>query len=110
MTKPSAVFSYIWQYEIDPARRQEFLDAYKPGGDWTRLFARHPGWLGTRLLQDVNDPGRFVTVDVWQSKQDRDAFREQNASDFDALDDACEAFTVKETFLGDFAEVGEDES
>jgi heme-degrading monooxygenase HmoA len=98
----SKQFTYIWEYTIDPERRAEFLSAYKPDGDWARLMSRHPGYLGTKLLRDVDEDNRFLTVDYWTSMSDRDEFREKYASEFDQLDRACEQYTVAETFIGDF--------
>jgi len=95
-------FAYIWQYSIDPAYREAFLAAYRPGGDWTRLMSRYEGYVATQLLGDVDDGTRFVTVDYWTSKAARDAFRTEARAEFEALDRRCEAFTVAETFLGDF--------
>jgi len=99
-------FSYIWEYTVEPTRKSEFLDAYRTDGDWARLMSRHPGYLGTKLLEDVDNDIRFVTVDYWTSKSDRDAFREQFKVEFDRLDHDCEEFTLSETFLGDFLILG----
>jgi hypothetical protein len=101
----SARFVYVWQYRIDPIRREEFLAAYAPGGDWGRLFSPDPAYLGTRLLRDADDDCRYLTIDYWKSRADRDAFRARHASEFDALDRRCEAFTSEETLLGDFDEI-----
>lgn len=98
----SKQFSYIWEYTVDPARQAEFLSAYKRDGTWAQLMSRHPGYLGTKLLQDVETDNRFVTVDYWASKSHRDAFREEFSSEFDQLDRECEQFTVREMFVGDF--------
>lgn len=100
-------FAYIWQYAIDPTRRAAFLKAYKPGGEWAQLFSRDPSYMGTVLLQDAKDVNRYVTIDYWKSKADRDAFRERYSVEFDSVDNRCEAFTTKEQFLGDFLEMGE---
>ena len=96
-------FSYIWEYTVDPDRRSEFLGAYNPVGDWAKLMSRHPGYLGTKLLEDVENNNRFVTIDYWVSQSDRDAFREQFKDEFDRLDRDCEEYTTSETFLGDFS-------
>jgi heme-degrading monooxygenase HmoA len=98
-------FTYIWQYTIEPERRSAFLAAYKPGGEWTELFARDPSYIETKLLQDLDDSDRYITVDIWKSKASRDAFRERYSSEFEALDRKCEAFTKQESFLGDCTEV-----
>jgi len=98
-------FIYIWQYTIAPRHRAEFLAAYRPGGDWTELFARDAAYIETQLLQDVDDSNRFITIDIWKSKADRDAFREQYCQEFEDLDRKCEAFTQQESFLGDYLEI-----
>jgi len=103
---PTERFAYIWQYTVDPAHREDFLAAYRPGGDWTRLMSRYDGYIGTQLLGDIDDGARFVTVDYWASKAARDAFRTKSRKEFGELDRRCEAFTIAETFLGDFSEVG----
>ena len=98
-------FAYIWQYTIDPAFREPFLAAYQPNGEWARLFARDPSYLVTVLLQDDADENRYVTIDYWKSKADRDSFRQRYSVEFADLDERCEAFTKNEQFLGDFLEL-----
>ena len=101
-------FTYVWTYRVDPQRRREFLAAYGPGGDWVQLFSRDESYLGTTLLQDVNDENRYATLDHWNSRADRDAFRRRYAAEFRALDERCEAWTTEELFVGDFARAGDE--
>lgn len=96
------MFCYVWEYRVAPARRDDFIAAYGPDGDWVKLFARDPAWLGTELGADLDDPLRFVTLDRWASRAACLAFRERYRAEFDAIDRACEAFTVDERHLGDF--------
>lgn len=100
-------FAYIWQYTIKPTSRPAFLDAYQPKGEWSQLFSRDPSYIKTVLLRDDEDENRYVTIDYWKSKDDRDSFREQYLAEFESLDEKCEAFTDAEQFLGDFLEIGE---
>lgn len=100
-------FAYIWRYTINPDRRSAFLAAYDPGGEWTRLFSRDPSYIGTVLLHDAENENRYVTVDFWKSRADRDSFRERYSAEFESLDSRCEAFTEDEQFLGDYVEVVE---
>ena len=100
-------FAYVWRYTIDPARRSAFLAAYKPGGEWAQLFSHDPAYLETILFQDVESEDRYVTIDFWKSKADRDSFRERYPVEFDGLDSRCGAFTKSEQFLGDYLEVAE---
>lgn len=97
-------FAYIWQYQIEPSRRSEFLAAYGPGGDWVELFSRDPAYLETKLLRDVANENRYLTIDFWKSKADRDSFGARYSDEFDELDGRCEVFTQQEEFLGDYIE------
>ena len=98
----SARFTYIWRYTIRPERREAFLAAYRSAGDWARLFSRDPNYLGTDLLRNSSDPNEYLTIDYWTSASARDAFREQYAEDFAALDRECEDYTLDEALIGDF--------
>ena len=100
-------FAYIWRYTIEPSRRQAFLAAYKPSGEWAQLFSLDPTYIETVLLQDDEDENRYVTSDYWKSKANRDSFRERYSVEFNSLDSKCEAFTKKEQFFGDFLEIVE---
>jgi heme-degrading monooxygenase HmoA len=102
---PSGRFIYIWQYEIEPARRSDFLAAYNPGGHWAQLFSLEPSYIETVLLQDIEDANRFMTIDYWRSRSDRDAFRERYSIEFADLDSRCESLTREEKFIGDYTEM-----
>jgi hypothetical protein len=95
---------------IEPRCRPAFLAAYKPSGEWAQLFSLDPSYIETILLQDDEDEDRYVTIDYWKSKADRDSFRQRYSVEFDSLDNRCEAFTREEQFLGDLIEIVETRS
>ena len=95
-------FAYVWQYVINPTRRDKFLAAYGSDGAWVQLFSRDSNYLGTVLLCDADSENRFVTIDYWSSRDARDHFRKVHAADFSSLDQSCAAYTVTEEFMGDF--------
>ena len=99
-------FAYIWRYTINPDCRSEFFAAYNPSGEWAQLFSRDPAYQETVFLSDDRHENRFVTIDFWNSKADRDAFQKKYSAEFAALDDKCETFTTDEENLGDFLEIG----
>lgn len=101
-----AGFVYIWQYEVDPKCRQAFVKAYRANGDWAQLFARDPAYLHTELLESSDRSDVFITIDYWRSRAARDRFRQEYAKEFNKLDAACEEFTVREEFVGDFGRYG----
>ena len=98
-------FVYVWTYSVNPEFREQFLEAYRPGGTWAALFSKDPAYLGTALFEDTKIRNRFMTIDYWTSKKDRDAFHSSFQKEFETLDQACETFTLDEQLLGDFNSV-----
>ena len=98
----ATTFAYLWEYVVRDDQVDEFRLIYGPRGKWVELFSRSNGYVRTELHRDTNNPSRFLTIDYWASKEARDRFREQFASEFTALDETCEALTVEERFVGDF--------
>jgi quinol monooxygenase YgiN len=97
------VYCYVWEYEVREEHLQAFERVYGPGGEWVRLFRRDPEYLRTDLLRSNDAPARFITVDVWTSRESCLAFRDQFTDEFEALDRACEVMTRRETHIGDFS-------
>jgi len=96
------VFVYVWEYFVKAEKKSDFERIYGMNGDWTKLFSRDAGYLGTELHQDISNNQRYLTLDYWISKNARDNFREKFAVEFEKLDKQCESLTEKEIFLGDF--------
>ncbi len=95
-------FVYIWEYLVKEAYLSEFEKAYGPEGDWVQLFKKASGYLSTDLHQDDSNRLRFLTVDSWETKKDRDDFLNKYSKEFEILDTHCEGFTEREIWLGDF--------
>ena len=98
-------FVYVWQYEVRPDTVEEFERVYGPGGEWTELFERAQGYLRTELHRDVDEPLRYITFDYWESRDDRDAFRQTFSNEFDELEVGSEELIETESFIGDFEAV-----
>ncbi|MEJ2607138.1 MAG: antibiotic biosynthesis monooxygenase [Anaerolineales bacterium] len=62
----------IWQFVVREECRGQFELAYGPGGAWSKLFSDSPGFRGTALLRDEDDPKRYLTVDMWDSVGQRE--------------------------------------
>ena len=60
------------------------------------------GYRGTDLAQDLSDPGRFFTLDSWDSEAAFEAFEREHAREYSALDRRCEALCAQESFVGRF--------
>jgi heme-degrading monooxygenase HmoA len=98
-------YVYMWEFRVRPERLDEFLRVYGSEGEWARLFGRGDGYLRTDLLQDREDPHRFVTIDSWRSAECWSAFHSCFAAEFAVLDARCEALTLEERSIGVFRPV-----
>ena len=59
-------------------------------------------YLGTELLKDAYVPGRYVTIDRWQSEEAFRAFRAQHDPDYESIDRDCDSLTAAESRIGAF--------
>jgi heme-degrading monooxygenase HmoA len=100
-------FVCIWSYRIRSEASRRFEEVYGPSGDWARLFARTPGYLGTRLYRDMDDASRYLTVDAWRTGADFDAFRRDHGGEYELLDQWSAALSLEEDRLGCFGPVAE---
>lgn len=90
----------FYRYRVHAAQVRAFEHAYGPAGPWAKLFARHAGYVRTRLFRHKDEPGIYVTVDVWRSKADFDAFRKLHADDYRRLDKQLALLKLEEHLLG----------
>jgi len=92
----------VWQFRPTPGREADFARVYGPNGVWVSFFRKGAGYRETELLQDVEDGGRFLTLDRWDSEDDFVAFERAHAVEYAAIDRECEALCSEERFLGRF--------
>ncbi|GMV31499.1 MAG: hypothetical protein AMXMBFR59_36240 [Rhodanobacteraceae bacterium] len=97
-------YVYIWAFRVAEQRRDAFERAYGAGGDWVALFTGADGYLGTALLADRAEPGRYLTIDRWRDEAAYCAFRERDGERYAALDRACEGLAEHEEALGSYVE------
>lgn len=90
----------FYRYRVHQSQMRAFEHAYGPTGPWAKLFGRHPGYKRTRLFRHKNEPGIYVTVDVWDSKADWDAFRRLYSEDYRRLDKQLALLKLEEHLLG----------
>ncbi|MBN2495379.1 MAG: antibiotic biosynthesis monooxygenase [Deltaproteobacteria bacterium] len=93
----------IWDLVVEQGARGQLELAFGPGGAWSELVARQPGFRGTSLLSDTRDARRFLVVELWDSEEKRAealAARRDELSRFDAM---LDGWTESRTELGVFA-------
>lgn len=98
-----SAFVIIWEFRINPRKRRAFERAYGPDGDWAEFFREGKGYLGTELIQDTQQPDRYLTMDYWKSRANYETFKKQNRKMYEIIDQKCEALTTKEVEIGKFS-------
>ena len=95
----------VWEFRPKPGMESKFEEIYGSHGAWAEFFRRGKGHCGTELAQDNNDPGRYLTLDFWTSRQAYEQFRESNLSEYKRIDELCEEMTQTELELGRFERI-----
>lgn len=93
------MYAALWRFRIVPGRREEFLAAYGPRGEWAQLFHHAEGYLGTELF--AVEENVYLTLDRWRCREDFARFQQQFAAEYHAFDERCAVLTVEETELGE---------
>lgn len=95
----------VWQYEVPADKREAFERVYSPDGEWARLFRKAAGYRSTRLFADREEPGRYLTIDEWDSAEAYDRFHSEHSVSYEALDRRCAKLTAGERRVGSFLSV-----
>jgi heme-degrading monooxygenase HmoA len=95
-------YLYIWKFQVTPGKEAEFRRLYGPEGEWVQLFRRGIGYRQTLLLKDIDVPGAYTTIDLWESMAAYKAFKKEFSEEFEKLDEQCENLTESEVQVGRF--------
>jgi quinol monooxygenase YgiN len=92
----------VWEFAVREDKIAVFEQFYSATGCWATLFQASAGFLGTTLLRDTHSPGRYLTIDRWDSAVAQRVMRERFAKEYEAMDRDCEALTETERHIGVF--------
>jgi len=95
----------LWEFTVSAEQSPAFENAYKADGVWAQLFRRDPAYVETVLVADREQPGRYVTIDVWEDRNSYLSFKERFAGDYRKIDEECEKLTLSERLIGIFESV-----
>jgi heme-degrading monooxygenase HmoA len=90
----------VWQYEVGEENRGKFELAFGPGGAWSSLFAKAPGYRGTALLRDTEDPRKYLTIDAWDTEEHHKSFLNEHREEYQAMDAGFSEFIHSEAKVG----------
>ena len=97
------MIALVFSYEVSEAA--EFERVYGPDGEWAAFFRAGRGYVGTELLRDVEQPGRFLVIDRWESREAYNAFVEANRVEYMRRVDETAFLYVQELRTGTFESV-----
>ena len=97
----------VWEFVVKEEARGQFELAYGPGGAWSKLFARCPGFRGTTLLRDTKNPRRYLTIDFWDTEAQRKQMLTERKAEYSNLDAAFADWTESKTEVGIFRVLAE---
>lgn len=99
----------VWEFRPKAGLESRFEEAYGPNGIWAQFFRQGEGYCGTELVRDTNETGRYLTIDVWASREAYEKFRHTNLEEYNQLDRQCGEMTQAELKLGMFERLGREE-
>ena len=105
-TDRATEFVIVWEFRPGTGKHRKFGKAYSPHGLWAEFFSKAKGYIRTELLRDREDPLRYFTVDVWQSRQAYERFKKQHRDEYQSIDQQCEPLTAFEKKVGEFQSIG----
>jgi heme-degrading monooxygenase HmoA len=97
------VIALVFVYDVSDA--DEFERIYGPDGEWAAFFAGGRGFVGTELLRDVEQPGRYLVVDRWETREAYQAFVEAHREEYMRRVDDTVFHYEQELRIGSFENV-----
>jgi heme-degrading monooxygenase HmoA len=97
----------VWAFVVKEEARGQFELAYGPGGAWSKLFARCPGFRGATVLRDTKNPSRYLTVELWETEAQREQALVENKAEYSDLEAALGEWTESKTEVGIFSVLAE---
>ena len=96
------MIEFVSKFIVKEEARGQFELAYGPGGAWSKLFARCPGFRGTTLLRDVKNPRRYLTIELWDTEAQRSQVLVERKEDYAHLEAMLSDWTESRTEVGIF--------
>ena len=93
----------IWEFVVKDEDRGKFELVYGPGGEWSNLFAGCPGFRGTTVLRDIENPSRYLTIDIWDTEAQQDRALVEHQAEYTDLKNTLGHWTESATELGTFS-------
>jgi len=101
------MIEFVCEFVVKEEARGQFELAYGPGGAWSKLFARCPGFRGTTVLRDTENLRRYLTIDIWDTLAQREQMLAEHKAEYSDLEAAFADWTESRTEVGIFRVLAE---
>ena len=100
------MIALVFAYEVEDVA--PFEEVYGSNGTWAAFFRDAQGYVGTELLRDVEQAGRYFVVDRWDSAEAYNRFVESHGEEYMRRVDETTLLYRQELRLGTFENVWAD--
>ena len=90
----------VSEFVVNEGLEGQFELAYGPGGAWSKVFAACPGFRGTTVLRDTQNPRRYLIVDLWDNLSEREQWMDEHKTEVSNLDAALSDWTESRIEVG----------
>jgi heme-degrading monooxygenase HmoA len=98
---------FVCEFVVKEEARGQFELAYGPGGAWSKLFGRCPGFRGTTVLRDTRNPRRYLTVDLWETGFQQEQALAESEAEYADLQTSLSEWIESKTEMGVFGVLAE---
>jgi hypothetical protein len=93
----------VWEIIVRDQARGQFELAFGPGGAWSKLFAKSPGFRGTTLMRDLRNSRRYLVVELWNDEAGRDKSISEQQTEYTDLEAVFDEWAESKIELGIFS-------
>ena len=97
------MIEFITEFVVKGEARGQCELAFGPGGAWSKLFSRCPGFRGTTLLRDTKNPLRFLAIEIWDTEPHREQALAESPVEYAELEATFGAWLDSRTEIGVFS-------
>ena len=97
----------VYEFIVKNESRGRFELAYGPGGAWSQVFAPCEGFRGITVMRDLENPRRYLTIELWDSADQRQLAFSKQKTEGDELNSMMANWTDSITEVGIFRVMAE---
>ena len=96
---------FVIAYSYESRDPDDFERVYGPKGEWVDFFRGGRGFVGTELLRELDNPGRYLVLDRWESRETFEQFATEHQSEYFRRSEEARVYYLQELQLGVYENV-----